>query len=896
MSRVNRSLFVLACIAAAVLSLCVPPSAARADETATSVTRATLANGLRVIIVRDPLAPVVNADMVYLVGSDETPAGYPGMAHAQEHMAFGRGMNGLSADQLADIGTLMGSDDNAETQNTITQYFYTVPAKDLPYALHVFAIQARGVLDSQAEWAQERGAIEQEVARDLSNPFYRFFAAAQEHMFAGTPYAHDALGTRPSFDKTTGAMLKQFYDTWYYPNNAVLVITGDIDAQATLTMVKTLFANVARHNVPARPAVRLQALKAQTIALDSDQPFAVAFVGYRLPGIDSPDFAASTILGDVLASQRGDIYALGPEGKALQAGFFPGATLPKSSAGFTYAALPPGADTKAMAQTLKDLIDAYKKSGVPADLVDAAKRKAVAQAEFDRNSISGLAQTWVEATTVFGLSSPDEIVRKLQAVSVDDVNRVLRKYFDNSTALVGILNPKPAGQPSTAKGFGGVESFAPTKATKTTLPSWAQGLLATASVPNSTLSPVATTLPNGLKLIVQTEHISPTVTVVGQVKNNPDLQTPVGQEGVDGVLDGMFDYGTTTLDRIAYRKALDDIGADASAGTDFSLSVLSSQFDRGMQLLADGELHPALPATAFPIVQQQTAGYIGGQLTSPDYLTEIALTKALYPPADPQQREPTPDTVKALTLDDVKAYYQKVFRPDLTAIVVIGDITPDDAKASVEKWFGGWTATGPTPQTDYPAAPNNGPASVNVPATGRVQDSVTLKETIGVLRSDPDYYTLRVGGSILGGGFYSSRLSVDVRQKAGLVYSIAQSFDIGKTRSTFGVDYGCDPPNVSKARALIEKDVRDMQTTVVSSEELQRSKTELLASLPLSESSEQSVALGLLRRTQAGLPLDEPVRAANRYVATTGEQVRDAFAKWIRIPDLVQVVTGPAPK
>jgi len=893
---VKQSPSVFVCALAAAIAVCALPATSRADTPATSVTRATLPNGLRVIIVRDPLAPAVNADMVYLVGSDEAPAGFPGMAHAQEHMAFGRGMAGLSAEQLADIGTLMGSDDNAETQNTITQYFYTVPAKDLPYALHVFAIQARGVLDSQSEWEQERGAIEQEVASDLSNPFYRFFSAAQAHMFAGTPYAHDALGTRPSFDRTTGVMLKQFYDTWYRPNNAVLVITGDVDPEATLSMVKTLFADVVRRNVPARPAVHLQPLKAETITLDSDQPFAVAFVGYRLPGIDSPDFAAATILGDVLASQRGDIYALGPSGKALQAGYFQGATLPKASAGFTYAAIAPGSDTSAMAQTLKDLIEAYKKTGVPADLVDAAKRKAVADAEFDRNSISGLAQSWVEATTVFGVSSPDDIVRKLQAVSVDDVNRVLRANFNNSTALVGILNPRPAGQPSTAKGFGGVESFAPTKATKTTLPFWAQGLLATATVPRSTLNPTAMTLPNGIKLIVQTERISPTVTVVGQVKNNPDLQTPTGQEGVDSVLDGMFDYGTTSLDRLAFRKALDDIAADTSLGTDFSLTVLSSQFDRGMQLLADGELHPALPPQAFAIVQQQTAGFVGGQLTSPDYLTAVALIKALYPPNDPQQREPSPETIKALTLDDVKAYYQKVFRPDLIAIVIIGDITPDDAKASVQKWFGQWTATGPTPETNYPPAPNNGPASINVPATGRVQASVTLKQTIGVVRSDPDYYTLRVGGSILGGGFYTSRLSVDVREKAGLVYSINQSFDIGKTRSTFGVYYGCDPPNVSKARALVEKDIRNMQTTPVSATELQRSKTELLAAIPLSESSEQAVAAGMLRRTQLDLPLDEPVQAANHYVATTAEQIRDAFAKWIRVDDLVQVVTGPAPK
>jgi zinc protease len=176
-----------------------------------------------------------------------------------------------------------------------------------------------------------------------------------------------------------------------------------------------------------------------------------------------------------------------------------------------------------------------------------------------------------------------------------------------------------------------------------------------------------------------------------------------------------------------------------------------------------------------------------------------------------------------------------------------------------------------------------------------VQDQVTLQQTIGIVRTDPDYYTLRVGGSVLGGGFYSSRLWVDLREKAGLVYDIGQSFDIGKTRSTFSVEYGCDPQNVSKARTLIVKNLKEMQTDLVTPQELQRSKAELLAVIPLSESSERSVAVGLLNRSQLDLPLDEPVRAANRYAATTAEQIRDAFAKWIRVDDLVQVVTGPPP-
>src|SRR5580700_3250724 len=175
-------------------------AAAPTDEP--GVQRATLPNGLRVILVRNTLAPVVATSINYLVGSDEAPAGFPGMAHAQEHMMF-RGSPGLSTEQLANISAVMGGDFNANTRESVTQYLFTVPSEDVDVALHIEAARMQGVLDAQQDWDKERGAIEQEVAQDLSNPGYVLYAKIRAIMFGGTVYAHDALGTRVSIDTTT---------------------------------------------------------------------------------------------------------------------------------------------------------------------------------------------------------------------------------------------------------------------------------------------------------------------------------------------------------------------------------------------------------------------------------------------------------------------------------------------------------------------------------------------------------------------------------------------------------------------------------------------------------------------------------------------------------------------
>ncbi len=303
---------VLGVALAAAAVLCA--QTASAPETV-SVSRSTLDNGLRVVIVRDPLAPVVTIEENFLVGGNETPAGFPGMAHAQEHMAF-RGCQGVTADQIAAIFAQLGGEGNADTQQNITQYFTTVPAKDLDIALRVDAACMGGIEDSQEQWGQERGAIEQEVARDLSNPTYKFITRLNEDMFAGTVYSHDALGTKASFDATTGAMLHKFYSDWYAPNNAILVIAGNVDPAATLAQVKQYYGAIPRRAIPERPTIALRPVKAESFTLESNLPYVLAFIAYRMPGTDSPDYAAARILSDVMASQRGDLYELVASGQS----------------------------------------------------------------------------------------------------------------------------------------------------------------------------------------------------------------------------------------------------------------------------------------------------------------------------------------------------------------------------------------------------------------------------------------------------------------------------------------------------------------------------------------------------------------------------------------------------
>ena len=857
--------------------------------------RATLPNGMRVVIIHNSLAPVATVQMNFTVGGDETPEGFPGMAHAQEHMAF-RGCTGMTADQTAAIYAQLGGQNNADTQQNITQYFATVPAADVEVALQAQAACLRGIDNSEAEWTKERGAIEQEVARDLSNPTYKFIDRMNADMFAGTPYAHDPLGTKSSFDATTGEMLKAFYTKWYSPSNAILVIVGDVDPAATMAKIKELFGAIPSHPLPARPAVNLSPVKSETFTLDSNLPYTLGFISYRLPGTDSPDYAASQILSDVLSSERGDLYAMVPAGKALAAEFGMAETYPKASVGYGVVAEPAQVDANDAIKEMRAILANYAAKGVPADLVDAAKRSEVAAAEFQRNSIPGLANVWSNALAAEGRTSPDEDVEALRRVTLADVNRVAKEYLADQNSITAILKPVPTGQPVAGKGFGGAEEVtsAPTK--PVVLPAWAAAALDKLKVPTNYVQVSDTMLPNGIRLVVKRDPISPTVTVLGRVKHNSDMQTATGMDGVADVLDGLYSYGTQTMDRLAFQKALDDIAANESAGYSFSLSVLKEHFSRGVELLADNELHPALPAQAFAVVRQQTSQFVAGNLMSPSYRTSRALDVALLPAGDPSLRESTPATLAKVTLNDVKQFHDSTVRPDMTTIVVIGDVSPEEAKAVIEKWFGDWKATGPKPDTTLPPVPVNKSSAANVADAQAVQDSVYLSEQLNLNRFDPDYYPLQLGNHVLGGGFYATRLYHDLRQVAGYVYYVSVSLGASKTRATYTVEYGCNPENVSKARALVQRDLNQMRTQDVSADELHQAKALLLRQIPLGESSEEAVARGILGRAEIGLPLDEPILAAKKYFELTADQVKAAFFKDVRPDDLVQVVRGPAPQ
>lgn len=314
-----------------------------------------------------------------------------------------------------------------------------------------------------------------------------------------------------------------------------------------------------------------------------------------------------------------------------------------------------------------------------------------------------------------------------------------------------------------------------------------------------------------------------------------------------------------------------------------------------MKLLADNELNPALPDSAFKTEQKSLAKKIAGKMQSPNYKMRRALVKSLFPAGDPELRQATPESVQSLTLQNVKNYFSEVYRPDMATIVVVGNVTPEEARKVVNKYFGNWKANGPKPNVIPKPVPLNKPKYTVVNNSYASQDQVWMAHAMQLNVKDTNRYALELGNEILGGNGFASRLMEDVRVKHGFAYGAGSFMRFGRSRSILYVYYGCDPSKVAPVDTLIYKNLDLMQDSLVNNKELKNARQAKIRNIPVGISSINAIAYSLLDWNEKGLPLNQPMIAAKHYLHINAKQIRAAFKQYVKPDNLAQIVQGPIP-
>lgn len=862
-----------------------------APQSSSSVVQATLANGMRVVLLPNKLAPVATTVLTYGAGSDDDTM--PGVAHATEHMMF-RGTQDVSATQFAEMAARAGAEYNAQTTDIATTYYFKIPSAYIGLALRLEADRMTGASDNENDWKTERSAIEQEVRAHESVPGAALQGKVRHAFFGDAPYAQDGVGTIESFDKMHASDIAAFYKTWYHPNNATLVVAGDIDPASVLAEIHRDFDAIPAAPLAQHKSYTIKPLTATTLSdTVAEMPVPVASIVYRFPELGSPDYAAGAVLSTVLSSGRGTLADLEAQGKllgsfAISSAYRDIGVIILAGAGL------PSASPDAVRGELVSAIDAYRHGGVPADLVEVAKQRLLSQQDYRQASISGLAFSWANSLALNG-QSPDSQYANVQQVTVADVNRVLNTYMDPKDELDVLMQPKPGASVARTDAGSTDEHVQYTPDKEEPMPAWAAAYFsAPLRIPQSDRLVRTFHLHNGLTLTVRREALSPTVALRGYIENSPELFEPRGKDGVSQIAEALLPWGTTTYGRTQYQAQADAIAANLGLGTTFELTVQAKNFDRAVQLLADGMLHPAFSPQAFAVEQNNTARSLAAMEHQPGTIAAIAQTNALYPPGDPRRRRATATTVANVALSDVKNWYHFAYRPDLTTIAIVGDVTPEQARASIERYFGPWRAPSKNvPSFEYPRLKSHGTKSVTVNSSTSTHSEVTLTQVINVHSGTPDAIALELANTMLSDEGTGSLLFRDLRTQHGYVYSADSSLDIGENTSTFSIDFASDAKNVSRAQAAAISEIERLADHNVPDIELQRAKALLLAQRVLPLDSYSGIAGDILSSAKNGLTVAQEDAYWGKLLRITPDQVRRAVRRWIHVDGFSRVIVAP---
>jgi len=888
------------CAVPAVLAALLIAVAATAPAVAQDVSGAgdvgiyqrTLSNGLRVIVVEDRFAPVVHTSVWYRFGSlNETP-GKTGLAHALEHMMF-RGTGAISAGGLDDVVARLGAQMNGQTDYDYTDFLFDMPSDKANVALQIEADRMAHLALRQSEWNIERRAVLNELDGDESSPFFNLLARVRAAAYPGLPAGRTPTGVRSDVARATAADIRTYYERWYAPNNATLVVAGDVDHNAIFAMAQGDFGPIRARALPRRYAQHPQAAGGKTVEAEFPFPFEVLDLAYAIPGDTERGEPAVSALASLIGNQRGPFYhALVASNVALQVDANADTQL-RGGLMHVFIVLNPGHTGAEAQQIFQATMDGALREGFQPDLVSAAKIATLAERAYSADSIGGYADLVGYTYGIVGERDRDEDAR-LAALTPADLLAAARTYLRTPT-VAGHLTPNDAprrasSQKSDAAASDNFSGRAPSG--PIVVPAMIRAEVRRPTTARSKLDPLRFSLPNGLAVIFQEKHDRRTVYVRGAIDSSPAM-IPPGKEGIVRLASAVAEFGTERYDFAQLRKATDDIGASVNFGQGFGATGFSKDFEKLLELLSEGEQHPLFPQRWLDLQRSQLANSVASEQDISGVMVDRAYLQRLLAPDDPALRYASQSSISSITREDLLAYTKRYWRPDLTTIAIVGDLSPERVRRAVSGAFGSWTNEGATPAVGEPPLP---PPHVAHAYVGTAANQVFVQlGAPAISRKNRDYDAFRLLTEMIGGsGYFQSRLWQELRQRRGLVYSVSSEIKSDRDRGDLEIDLSASPANVEAAIGIVRDELERFRSAPVSGVELQEARTRVVSAALLNEASARGQLEQTLEIATNGLPSNYYATLEQRYDAVTASDIQRVARAYLHPNRLIEVFAGPS--
>ncbi len=865
----------------------------------------TLKNGLRVIVHTDRKAPVVAVSIWYDIGSKHEPKGKTGFAHLFEHLMF-NGSENSPGDFFEPLQNMGATDYNGTTWFDRTNYFQTVPTSALDRILYLESDRMGYLLGAvtQEKLTNQIGVVQNEKRQGDNQPYGLVEYAQIKAMVPEThPYGHSTIGSMADLDASSMDDVRAWFRQHYGPNNAVLVLAGDVDVPTAKKLVEKHFGAIKagpkqtplKVDVPTLAASKSEELKDRVATVR-------LYRNWSIPGIDSPDAVplevGASVLGG-LASSRLDNMLVRQEklAVAVTAAYQGFAQL----GGFEVTVdVKPGVDADVVAKRLDAIIADFIKNGPTADEVKRVQMRQVSGRIAGLEQVGGFtgkAVALAEGALYRGDSNfYKKQLEQMANVTPAQVTTAMKRWLSRPVYALRVVpgervpyeEAKGVATPKTAAAITPVARAKPPEV----------GAIPALSFPKVE----RTKLKNGIE-VVYAQRTAVPMTQLALSFDAGFAADPRDRLGTQSLMLALLDEGAGGQTSTQIAEAQERLGANINTSasldrTTVSLSALSGNLGASLGLFSDIVLRPTFDPAEVERLRGQQLARISSEMKQPNSIASRILPPLLFGPSHPYGISFTGSgevaTVSKVTRAEIQSFHQKWFRPEKATFFVVSDRPLGEITSALETRFGGWAATGTAGTKDMSAAPvTPKPRVVLIDRPGSPQSLIFGGQVLPV-KGTADLQSALTANEALGAGFLS-RINMDLRETKGWSYGVSGSINraVGDTAYTISAPVQADRTGES-VTALLTNYKEFLTTKGMTAEERERIVTGSIRELPGSFETSPDVLGGMQRNVLYQRPDNYYETVADKYRAMTRESLDASIRALIKPEQFLWVVVGDA--
>jgi zinc protease len=786
------------------------------------VTRTVFENGLTLLTLEKHNVPIVTSSIWYNVGSANEANGHTGISHFLEHLMF-KGTQTYAKGEIDFLTSTYGGNNNAGTIYDYTMYYFNFSSDRWEIALTIEADRMCNCLFDLNEFESERKVVLEELKQQQDSPWGKLGIQLEATMFRAHPYHHTPIGLQEDIEQISRDTIIEYYKAYYIPNNATIIIIGDIQTQAVIQNVEQIFAHILRgEDIPELRVRESGQQEEQRFEILQDTSLKRVQIGYHAATLSDKNNYTLDVLDNILShGKTARLYQRLVEQEQLVT-FVNTYNHPRRLPGafYLFAELRPEVSPEKIEQVLNEEICRLQNEPITLEELQKIKNIISADFMFEKETTMGLTHALGEYESLHTYEYMDTYLECIAQITPEEVMQVAKTYLTENNRTIGWSLPK---NPDRERHVCLVPDS-----------------LSTPSSPDMVFhKPFGQNfrshrwiLDNGLTVLFLENHFLPTVSLEAFVDTGQKY-VPDEKAGMAFLTGRLLEEGTTNRTAFDIAQTIESVGGNLhTRSRGISTQVLSKDFTLVLDIVSDILIRSVFAQKNLEKERRQILSLLD---SDEDNLPLIAfnlfheMVYGSHPYHRPQKGYK--DAVQMLTQSDILEYYNIYFVPNNSILAIVGDVAPAEVIQQVQRYFGEWKQRELLPGLTYDIPTPAGCVTKHIQRE-REQNHIYLGHP-GITRTDPDYYTLLTMDHILGtGSGFTDRISRRLRDEQGLAYTVYANiaFSAEADPGTFMAYIGTSPTNTNRAIEEFLEEIKKIRAEHVAQEELKLAQNYLTGS------------------------------------------------------------------